>query len=189
MPAASSFALTTRRQLGHRAARRTSSPETLDEHTSFALTARRKSEYRLPRVRRCTPAFVGRRHGRLDEHVDVRHFRAVRVDELLLVRRGTGHHESVETYVMRRASSTRRIVAASAVRVRCPASLRTSDSGQRRAVRGSETGEAPLSRGFFRSRPVSRILSRVTISLCGVPGSSAGRVNGACFTLHRTGFG
>ncbi len=51
--------------------------------------------------------------------------------------------------------------------------------------------------GVFRSRPVSRILSWVTISLgrplpvgsSGVPGSSAGRVIGTCFTLHRTGFG
>ncbi len=34
--------------------------------------------------------------------------------------------------------------------------------------------------GGFRSRPVSRILSRVTILLCGLPGSSAGRVDGAC---------
>ena len=56
--------------------------------------------------------------------------------------------------------------------------------------------EEPLA-GLFGSRPVSRILSRVTISLgprspggsSGVPGSSAGRVDGACFTLHRTGFG
>ena len=49
--------------------------------------------------------------------------------------------------------------------------------------------EKPRKTGLFRSRPVSRILSRVTISLCGVPGSSAGHVNGACFALHRTGFG
>src|SRR6476661_2018778 len=58
--------------------------------------------------------------------------------------------------------------------------------------------EAPPERGFsLTSRPVSRILSRVTISLghrfpggsSGVPGSSAGRVVGACSTLHRTGFG
>ena len=49
----------------------------------------------------------------------------------------------------------------------------------------------------FLSRPVSRILSWVTISLgrrlpggsSGVPGPSAGSVCGACFTLHRTGFG
>ena len=55
----------------------------------------------------------------------------------------------------------------------------------------------PCFQGFFRSRPVSRILSWVTISLgrqlpdgsSGVPGSSAGRVNGTCFALHRTGFG
>src|SRR5581483_10686456 len=55
----------------------------------------------------------------------------------------------------------------------------------------------PRFQGFFRSRPVSRILSRVTISLgrrlpggsSGVPGPSAGSVIGACFTLHRTGFG
>ena len=49
--------------------------------------------------------------------------------------------------------------------------------------------ENPANAGFSFSRPVSRILSRVTISLGGVPGSSAGRVNGICFTLHRTGFG
>jgi ABC-type cobalamin/Fe3+-siderophores transport system ATPase subunit len=57
-------------------------------------------------------------------------------------------------------------------------------------------GRAP-SPGLFGSRPVSRILSWVTISLgrrlrdgsSGVPGSSAGRVVGTCFTLHRTGFG
>ena len=29
----------------------------------------------------------------------------------------------------------------------------------------------------------------MTIHLCGVPGPSAGRVNGTCFALHRTGFG
>ena len=29
----------------------------------------------------------------------------------------------------------------------------------------------------------------MTIYLCGVPGSSAGRVIGTCFALHRTGFG
>ena len=28
----------------------------------------------------------------------------------------------------------------------------------------------------------------MAIYLCGVPGPSAGRVNGICFTLHRTGF-
>jgi len=49
--------------------------------------------------------------------------------------------------------------------------------------------EKPRKTGLFRSRPVSRILSRMTISLCGVPGPSAGRVNGTCFALHRTGFG
>ena len=57
--------------------------------------------------------------------------------------------------------------------------------------------KSPVCRGFFRSRPVSRILSWVTISLgrqlpdgsSGVPGSSAGRVDGTCFALHRTGFG
>ena len=57
--------------------------------------------------------------------------------------------------------------------------------------------EKPRKTGLFRSRPVSRILSWVTIFLgrqlpdgsSGVPGSSAGRVNGTCFTLHRTGFG
>src|SRR5215216_2591227 len=57
--------------------------------------------------------------------------------------------------------------------------------------------ENPATAGFSFSRPVSRILSWVTISLgrrlrggsSGVPGSSAGRVVGTCFTLHRTGFG
>jgi hypothetical protein len=49
--------------------------------------------------------------------------------------------------------------------------------------------EKPRETGLFCSRPVSRILSRMTISLCGVPGPSAGRVNGTCFALHRTGFG
>src|SRR5215216_1600097 len=57
--------------------------------------------------------------------------------------------------------------------------------------------ENPATAGFSFSRPVSRILSWVTISLgrrlrdgsSGVPGSSAGRVIGTCFTLHRTGFG
>ena len=57
-------------------------------------------------------------------------------------------------------------------------------------------GKAPFP-GLFGSRPVSRILSWVTISLgrplpvgsSGVPGSSAGSVIGTCFTLHRTGFG
>ena len=55
----------------------------------------------------------------------------------------------------------------------------------------------PRQAGLRVSRPVSRILSWVTISLgrplpvgsSGVPGSSAGRVIGTCFTLHRTGFG
>src|SRR5262249_48339517 len=57
--------------------------------------------------------------------------------------------------------------------------------------------EGPAGAGPSCSRPVSRILSRVTISLgrrlpggsSGVPGSSAGRVVGTCFALHRTGFG
>src|SRR5947199_7254248 len=57
--------------------------------------------------------------------------------------------------------------------------------------------QKPRGAGLSRSRPVSRILSWVTISLgrrlrdgsSGVPGSSAGRVVGTCFTLHRTGFG
>ncbi len=40
--------------------------------------------------------------------------------------------------------------------------------------------KAPSYQGFFRSRPVSRILSWVTIYLCGVPGPSAGRVSGTC---------
>src|SRR5437867_498549 len=35
---------------------------------------------------------------------------------------------------------------------------------------------APLVAGLFRSRPVSRILSRMTIRLCGLPGSSTGRL-------------
>jgi hypothetical protein len=51
--------------------------------------------------------------------------------------------------------------------------------------------------GFSFSRPLSRILSRVTIPLgrrlhggsSSVPGSSAGHLDGACFALHRTGFG
>ena len=51
--------------------------------------------------------------------------------------------------------------------------------------------------GFSRSRPLSRILSWVTIPLgrelphgsSGVPDPSAGRVSGICFTLHRVGFG
>ena len=55
----------------------------------------------------------------------------------------------------------------------------------------------PCFQGFFCSRPVSRILSRATISLgdrlpgrsSGVPGPSAGSVIGTCFALHRTGFG
>ena len=38
----------------------------------------------------------------------------------------------------------------------------------------------PRVSGAFRSRPVSRILSRMTIRLCGLPGSSAGRLSGAC---------
>src|SRR5262245_7924614 len=54
---------------------------------------------------------------------------------------------------------------------------------------GASRWRSPALAGLLRSRPVSRILSRVTISLGGVPGSSAGRVTGACFTLHRTGFG
>jgi hypothetical protein len=57
--------------------------------------------------------------------------------------------------------------------------------------------KSPDYQGFFRSRPVSRILSGVTISLghrlpggsSSAPGSSAGRVDGACFALHQTGFG
>ena len=57
--------------------------------------------------------------------------------------------------------------------------------------------EEPRKAGLFVSRPVSRILSRVTIPLgrpfpadsSGAPGSSAGHVVGACFALHRTGFG
>ena len=47
------------------------------------------------------------------------------------------------------------------------------------------------------SRPVSRILSRVTIHLgrrlpggsSDVPDPWAGHLNGTCFALHRTGFG
>src|SRR6478735_2387774 len=60
-----------------------------------------------------------------------------------------------------------------------------------------ENEKAPQFAGLSGSRPVSRILSWVAISLgrrlrdgsSGVPGSSAGRVVGTCFTLHRTGFG
>src|SRR5215204_6228405 len=40
----------------------------------------------------------------------------------------------------------------------------------------ARTRRAPLVAGLFRSRPVSRILSRMTIRLCGLPGSSAGRL-------------
>src|SRR5690242_7154428 len=40
-------------------------------------------------------------------------------------------------------------------------------------------GEAPLP-GLLGSRPVSRILSRVTIHLLQLPGSSAGRLGGTC---------
>jgi hypothetical protein len=55
----------------------------------------------------------------------------------------------------------------------------------------------PRDAGLSVSRPVSRILSRVTIPLgrplpagsSGAPGPSAGSVFGACFALHRTGFG
>ena len=62
---------------------------------------------------------------------------------------------------------------------------------------GAWSVEEALFQGFFCSRPVSRILSWVTISLgrrlpggsSGVPGPSAGRVDGTCFALHRTGFG
>ena len=68
-------------------------------------------------------------------------------------------------------------------------------AGEIRAQRGPI--EKPRKTGVFRSRPVSRILSWVTISLglrspggsSGVPGPSAGRVSGTCFALHRTGFG
>jgi len=57
--------------------------------------------------------------------------------------------------------------------------------------------KAPSYRGFSRSKPVSRILSRVTIHLgrrlpdgsSDVPGPWAGHLNGTCFALHRTGFG
>src|SRR5215211_7503037 len=38
----------------------------------------------------------------------------------------------------------------------------------------------PRVAGLRGSRPVSRILSRMTIRLCGLPGSSAGRLGGAC---------
>ena len=68
-----------------------------------------------------------------------------------------------------------------------------------RAIRTRMSGSSgnPRRSGGFGSRPVSRILSRVTIPLghrspggsSGVPGSSAGSVGGACFALHRTGFG
>src|SRR5215213_10487681 len=40
----------------------------------------------------------------------------------------------------------------------------------------ARTRRAPRLAGLFRSRPVSRILSRMTIRLCGLPGSSAGRL-------------
>ena len=45
--------------------------------------------------------------------------------------------------------------------------------------RGPRAGEAPLA-GLLLSRPVSRILSRVTIHLVQLPGPSAGRLNGTC---------
>ena len=48
---------------------------------------------------------------------------------------------------------------------------------------------SPALAGLLRSRPVSRILSWMTICLCGAPGPSAGHVSGTCFALHRTGFG
>src|ERR671923_3076381 len=68
---------------------------------------------------------------------------------------------------------------------------------RRAAIPRLKAYRKPRLRGVFRSRPVSRILSRVTIHLgrrlrdgsSGVPGSSAGRVVGTCFALHRTGFG
>ena len=72
---------------------------------------------------------------------------------------------------------------------------------ERRVVHGLPStvlnGKTLPMAGFSVSRPVSRILSWVTISLgrrlpdgsSGVPGSSAGRVIGTCFALHRTGFG
>ena len=61
----------------------------------------------------------------------------------------------------------------------------------------SRRWKKPCLQGFFRSRPVSRILSWMAIHLgrrfpggsSGVPGPSAGRVSGTCFALHRTGFG
>ena len=57
--------------------------------------------------------------------------------------------------------------------------------------------KSPAVPGLLRSRPVSRILSGVTIHLgcrfpgssCGVPGSSAGNLERSLFALHRTGFG
>src|SRR4051812_43002701 len=60
-----------------------------------------------------------------------------------------------------------------------------------------ENGKTLQIAGFSFSRPVSRILSSVAISLgrrlpggsSRVPGSSAGSVIGTCFALHRTGFG
>ena len=54
--------------------------------------------------------------------------------------------------------------------------------GRPRPAGASRTPEIenPRIAGVFRSRPVSRILSRVTILLCGLPGSSAGRLGGAC---------
>src|SRR5687768_13775863 len=61
---------------------------------------------------------------------------------------------------------------------------------------GVQNGKTLQIAGFSVSRPLSRILSRVTIPLgrrlpdgsSGVPDPSAGRVSGICFTLHRTGF-
>src|SRR5919199_254800 len=53
---------------------------------------------------------------------------------------------------------------------------------------GAQNGEAP-SRGLRCSRPVSRILSRVTIPLGSYPGPGRAASWRALFALHRTGFG
>src|SRR5579862_9719119 len=48
--------------------------------------------------------------------------------------------------------------------------------------------KSPAGAGLFGSRPVSRILSRVTIHLLRLPGSSTGCVNGACSPCTGRGF-
>jgi hypothetical protein len=61
----------------------------------------------------------------------------------------------------------------------CAAAARRAVNHGVQSPRKTTNGE-PRLRGALGSRPVSRILSRVTIHLCGLPGSSAGSVYGAC---------